>query len=199
MTTKVKQAPKVLLVIDMVKGFLEPKTKDGPCALYIKGAKELIGKINREIKALPKGSTVIFMRDTHKPDDKEFEKWPKHCVEDTEECLVAEGFMTYLPDINYVNISKTRFSAFFESKLDDFLWNNGFSDVHRHGVDTEIILTGVCTDICVFATALDARYRDYTVRIITDCVKALDEVRGKQFLAYLASVAGVKLTTQETE
>ena len=172
---------KVLLIIDMIKGFISKETGAGECALHIDGAQSIIPNINREMEALKDGDHVIHVCDEHSKDDPEFKVWPKHCVTGTEECEVADGFA----DRPYKKISKTRFSAFFRTGLDQTLETLG--DIE------ELIVTGVCTDICIFATALDARYRDLKVVVPRDCVFPLDRERGDHLLRFLEDVAGVEL------
>lgn len=180
---------KVLLVVDMIKGFLEESTGGIKCNLYVPGAKAIIPNIEREIASLGAEDAIIFVRDCHDPNDKEFETWPKHCIRGSEETHVV-----YLPRLPFCSgkaahttftISKTRYSAFYKTILDTIL-------SELRDVDT-IIVTGLCTEICVFATALDARYRDYKVVIPGDCVFPLNVENGGKMMAWLQSVAGVEL------
>jgi nicotinamidase-related amidase len=175
---------KVLLVIDMIKGFIDSKTSAGECALHIEGASSIITNINREILRLDDNDLLVFVCDEHEEDDEEFSVFPKHCITGTEECEIADGFVQR----PHVRLKKTRFSAYFGTELDALL--------SKHDDIEEIIVTGVCTDICVFTTALDARYRDYKVTIPSDCVYPLDKERGKYLLNYLKEVAGVNIIMQ---
>lgn len=173
---------KALIIVDMVKGFLEEETKDGPCALHIKGARGIIPNINREMAALGKDDLIIFVSDWHKENDAEFERWPKHCIANTEESALADGF--HIPEsARLQTIHKTRFSGFHLTIL-------GVSLPHPKNVD-ELIIAGVCTDICVFATALDACYRGYKVTIPKDCVFPLYHMRGEVLLRYLVDMFGI--------
>ena len=66
-----------LLVVDMVRGFLEPGHN-----LYCgDDSRNIIPNIRdllkREIEA---GSDVLFISDHHDPDDLEFQIFPVHCV-----------------------------------------------------------------------------------------------------------------------
>ncbi|MBW2140937.1 MAG: cysteine hydrolase, partial [Deltaproteobacteria bacterium] len=71
---------KALLVIDMLNDFLEPSG-----ALYcgdesrkiIPAVKDLLEKYRQSDAA------IIFLMDSHKPDDKEFEMFAPHCVTGT--------------------------------------------------------------------------------------------------------------------
>ena len=56
---------------------------------------------------------------------------------------------------------KFNYSAFYDARLDARL---RASDIQR------VYLVGINTDYCVFATALDAFYRGYEVRIVRDAV-----------------------------
>lgn len=57
-------------------------------------------------------------------------------------------------------VDKTRFSCFLGTDLEFLL----------HGLDVSTLLvTGVCTDVCVLWTVGDAFQRDYHVRVIEDC------------------------------
>ncbi|MEE3168050.1 MAG: isochorismatase family protein, partial [Chloroflexota bacterium] len=72
----------VVLVIDMVKGFLEAGHN-----LYCGDeSREIIPRVNdllaREQAA---GSEILFISDHHDPDDLEFNVFPVHCVKGTEE------------------------------------------------------------------------------------------------------------------
>lgn len=137
----------VLLVVDMLVGFLEA----GHNRYCGDGAREIIPNVKRLIEGeQAKGSQVFSICDNHRPDDLEFEMFPVHCVMGTEEAEV---------------IPKRRYSAFFETDLEERLAKLS---------PDKIIICGVCTDICVRHTAADARNRDYLVEVPTDCVATFD-------------------------
>ena len=171
---------KALIIVDMVKGFINKKTKDGPCAMYLKGADRIVPFIEREIHSLKPKDTEIWVCDTHKPNDKEFERFPPHCIEGTEESKPIE--IPYKG--RHVVIPKTRYSGFYVTSLDNLLQMKKV---------TEVTIVGVCTDICVFATALDAFYHGYKVTVVKDCIYALEVGRGEMCLKYLKDLAGVKV------
>ena len=72
----------VVLVIDMVVGFLEPGRN-----LYCGDeARRIIPNVKRLIdEERSKGSEVLFICDTHDPDDLEFQMFPDHCIRGTDE------------------------------------------------------------------------------------------------------------------
>jgi len=164
---------KVLVVVDMIKGFLRERTRDGPCKLYVKGADSIIPNILREIKT---ADDVIFVCDSHERNDSEFIKWGPHAIRGSEECEIVEELRVR----SYYPFEKTRFSGFYQTTLN-------MAIAHPNPPD-ELIIAGVFTDICIFATALDACYRNYNVTIIKDCVYPIDANRGDYLLKYLTDM-----------
>lgn len=148
---------KALLVIDMLKDFV---AEDG--ALSIADAKKIISNIKNVIEvARANQIPIIYICDSHRRDDKEFEIWPVHCVEGTNGAEVIEELR---PEAGDYIIKKQRYSGFFETDLDLRLKELGVE---------EVILTGVATNICVHYTASDAVLRGYSVIILKDCIAAI--------------------------
>ena len=173
---------KALIVVDMVKGFVWPKTSAGPCPLYIEGAAGLIPVIKALIDKLDPEDQLIFVMDTHDPEDKEFRTWPKHCIVGSEEAEVVPELLDTTH--KHREVRKTRYSAFYSTSLESLL--------NYHGVE-DVIICGVATEYCIFATALDATYRDYKVTIPYNAVKELDIEKATLILDYLKKSCGVKL------
>ena len=168
----------VVLVIDMVRGFLEPGHN-----LYCEDYRPLIPRIQalleRETAA---GSRVMFISDHHLPDDLEFEIFPVHCVIGTEEPEVIPELAGYLMDDNLV--PKNRYSGFFNTDLEQRL-----ADLQPD----KVIVCGVCTDICVLHTTSDARNRDYAVEVPADCVATFDPDAHTWALGHLQKILGAKV------
>ena len=167
----------VVLVVDMVVGFMEPGHN-----LYCGDeSREIIPRVQALIeREQADGGNVIFICDTHDPDDLEFQMFPVHCVRGTEEAEV----ITELRDYEGETIRKRRYSAFFETHLEDRLAE----------LDPDkVIVCGVCTDICVMHTAADARNRDYAVDVPTDCVASFDPEAHRYALDHMEKILGAKL------
>jgi nicotinamidase-related amidase len=148
-----------LLVIDMLNDFIEEKG-----ALVVPGAKRIvpfIREVLEEFRSL--GRPVIFIKDSHRPDDAEFAYWPPHAVAGTWGGEVVEELK---PLPGEYQVSKRRYSAFFGTDLDLVLRELGVEKVY---------LTGVLTNICVYATALDAAMRGYRVAVFRRGVASLSE------------------------
>jgi nicotinamidase-related amidase len=170
---------KAMIIVDMIKGFLNEKTKDGPCPLYVKGATGIIPNILKEAE---KADEIILLCDMHDPSDAELKKWGMHALADTEESQVVDELLKPLLPRSPFVVGKRTFSGFYNTPLARTL---------REIKADELIIAGVLTDICVFTTAIDACYRGYKVTIPKDCVLALYPGRGELLLKYLVDVFGV--------
>ena len=168
----------VVLVIDMVRGFLEPGHN-----LYCEGYRSLIPNIQslleRETGA---GANVLFISDHHDPDDLEFQIFPVHCVKGTEEPEVIPELAGWLTAENLV--PKNRYSGFFNTDLERRL-----ADLNPD----KVIVCGVCTDICVLHTTSDARNRDYAVEVPADCVATFDPEAHTWALGHLEKILGARV------
>ncbi|MBM3944173.1 MAG: cysteine hydrolase [SAR202 cluster bacterium] len=169
--------PNVVLVVDMLVGFLEPGHN-----LYCgDDARKIIPNVRRLIEAeQAKGSTVLFIADNHDPDDLEFRMFPPHCIAGTDESNVIRELSGYRGDY----IPKKRYSAFFGTDLEKRL---------AKLKPDKIIVCGVCTDICVMHTTADARNRDYEVEVPVDCVASFSREAHGQALAHMEKILGAKL------
>lgn len=169
----------VVLVVDMVRGFLEPG-HNLYCGDESRGIIPNVQKLlEKEVAA---GSEIIFLSDHHQPDDLEFQMFPVHCVIGTEEPEVIPELSQFTTDSNV--IPKNRYSGFFNTDLEQRL--------ERIKPD-KIILCGVCTDICVMHTTSDARNRDYPVEVPTDCVATFDPEAHRWALDHLEKILGAKV------
>ena len=167
-----------VLVVDMLRGFLEPGHN-----LYCGDeARTIIPRVQQLLdEELKAGAQVLFIRDTHEPDDLEFQMFPRHCVRGTAETEVVPELAGYAGE----HVQKNRYSAFYGTDLAERL----------EALNPEkIIVCGVCTDICVLHTAADARNRDYAVEVPTDCVASFDPQAHQWALQHMERVLGARLT-----
>ncbi len=169
---------KALLVIDMLNDFISP---DG--ALYIgETAEKVTEEVKKTIeKARENGIPVIYICDSHREDDAEFKMFELHCVKGTTGGEIVDILAPKPGD--YI-IPKRRYSAFFGTDLDAYLRELGIS---------ELILVGVCTNICVLYTAADARMLNYDVTVVKDCVSSFDEKAHDFALNEMENTLGVQI------
>jgi len=168
-----------LLVIDMLNDFV----REG-APLEVPDTRKIIPVVRREIeKARAAGHPVIYVCDTHAPDDREFSKfgWPAHAVKGTRGAEVIDELKPAAGDIV---IPKTTYSGFFGTTLDETL--------RRLGIDS-LRLTGDVTHICVMFTASDAVLRDYSVTVVGDGVAGLLKEDHDAALRIMKNVMGVKV------
>jgi maleamate amidohydrolase len=80
-------------------------------------------------------------------------------------CRTEKGCEPVVPELDVAKgeqlIKKQTYSGFFNTPLDSLLKENDIST---------LIMVGIYSSMCVFATALDATYRDYKVIIPKECV-----------------------------
>ena len=169
----------VVLVIDMVKGFLEPGHN-----LYCgDDARGIIPNVRSLLeREQAAGSEILFISDHHDPDDLEFQIFPVHCVKGTEEPDVIEELAGFVTQDNVV--PKNRYSGFFNTDLAQRLESLN---------PDKVIICGVCTDICVLHTTSDARNRDYPVEVPSDCVATFDPGAHEWALGHLQKILGAKV------
>lgn len=174
---------KVLLIIDMIAAFYQKGNLKNPEEV----AKIIQPIVNLARKIVAEGGTIIFLRDEHEENDREFEMFSPHAVTEEERAIIEE-LQEFL--LGSIIIGKTRYSAFYGTDLEKEL------DALR---PEELIEVGVCTDICILLTAADGRNRDYKVTVPRDCVTTYDapghfahEVN-EGALDYMEKILGVRV------
>lgn len=172
-------AKKALLVIDMLNDFV----REG-APLEVPNTRKVIPSIKREVERTRKaGEPVIYVCDSHEPDDKEFRRfgWPPHAVKGT---VGAQVVRELKPSNSDIIIEKTTYSGFYNTKLENTL--------KTLGIDT-LRLTGCVTHICVMFTASDAVLRGYEVEVVSDGVAGLSDEDHDAALRIMKSVMGARI------
>ena len=166
-----------VIVSDMLVGSLEPDHK-----LYCGyDARGIIPNVQMLLeRELAEGSKVFYICDSHAPDNPEFELFPVHCVEGTDESNVIPELATYEGTI----VPKTHYSGFFGTDLEQRLVDLA---------PRKVIICGVCTDICVMYTTADARNRDYLVEVPVNCVATFDKQANDYALHHMDKILGATL------
>ena len=174
---------KAVIVVDMQNGFLR---EDGTlfcgrlARKIIPNVFELLKKESEE------GSTIFFTQDTHDPDDKEFDMFPPHCISGTEEVEIIDE----LDGIDGTIIQKRRYSGFFETHLQEYIQDVEDLD--------EVIVCGVCTDICVLHTVAGLRNLDIPVTVPADCVASFNAVNHEFALDHMEQILGATVKHRNT-
>lgn len=172
-------AKEALLVIDMLNDFV---LEGAP--LEVPETRKVLPVIKTEIeKARSEGKPVIYICDSHDPDDMEFKRfgWPPHAVKGTEGAKVVKELE---PQRGDTIIEKTTYSGFYNTKLDETLKSLGIQSLR---------LTGCVTHICVMFTASDATLRGYDVTVVKDGVAGLSKEDHEAALRIMKNVMGAKI------
>jgi nicotinamidase-related amidase len=103
--------------------------------------------------------------------------WPAHCVKNTDgvefhKDLILTKVDKFIQKGTKKNVeSYSAFGDQFNGKYE----NTYLEDWLKNKDITDIILTGLATDYCVYNTALDALRLGYTVHLIMTCTRGFDE------------------------
>jgi len=167
----------VVIVIDMVRGFLE----EGHPLYCGAEARSIIPCVwQLLLREREQGSHILYLLDMHDPDDAEFELFPVHCVKGTSECEIVPELAEYEGEI----IPKRHFSCFYDTALEERL----------EGLQPDkLIIVGVCTDICVMHTVAAAHDRGYVIEVPRDCVASFDPEAHAFALRHMEKVLGATI------
>ncbi len=168
-------AHEVIIVVDMLKGFLVA----GYPLFCGETARQIIPNVVHLLQQ-KKEATIIYVCDSHKADDTEFDMFPAHCITGTEETEIIPELLPY----KGIVIPKTRYSAFYNTDLEKIL---------RNLSPEKISVVGVCTDICVMYTVADLRNRDYRVEVPATCVASFDPKTHLWALKHMEKILGANV------
>lgn len=137
------------------------------------------------------GKPVVFAVDVHEEGDPfhpETRLFPPHNIRGSEgrqlfgavgmafEALSQNGLP---PHVRWMD--KTRYSAFAGTDLEIFLRSRGIDEVH---------LVGVCTDICILHTAVDAYNKGFSIVVHESGVASFSETGHTWALGHFENVLG---------
>ncbi len=156
---------KLLIVVDMIKGFVvSGNMADKKIAHIVPSIEEIIKEY------IAKGHQVIYVTDCHKEGCEEFLKFPVHCLEGTDESQMIDEFQKYQEHV--IVVKKNSTSAMFAP---------GFIEMILKMTELEeVVITGCCTDICVMNLAIplinffDEHDRHVTVTVPMNAVETYD-------------------------
>ena len=134
---------------------------------------------------------VVFAVDLHKKDDSyhpETSLFPPHNIEGTEgRELYGQLQNVYKENKNNPAVhwmDKTRYSAFAGTDLELKLRERGINELH---------VVGVCTDICVLHTVIDAYNKGFSVVVHKDAVASFNQTGHNWALEHFTNTLGAKV------
>lgn len=185
---KIKKEDCAVLVIDMQNDFI---AEGAP--IECPGGREIIPALSSLLKfARNNRIPVIYTQEMHRAEKVDFgmeleREEPEHCLEGSKG---VELIPQLQPQPGDFVIPKRRYSGFFATDLEILL--KGLNK-------NTLIITGAATNVCVYATALDAQMRDYRVVVLADCVAGTDRELHRAFLRNIEYVIGDVATAEEIQ
>lgn len=179
---------KALLIVDVQNDFCPGGS------LAVKEGDMVVPVIN---SIADKFDFVISTQDWHPTDTVHFEKWPVHCVADTNGSAFHPELDVDKIDLKLLKGTENKddgYSAFeaTNTSLTDYLKENNIGSVY---------VTGLATDYCVRASALDAVKGGLHTYVVTDAIRAVNLEPGddKKTLDELYANGVILLESDEIE
>lgn len=126
-----------------------------------------------------------FEGDTHHPESKLF---PPHNIHGSPGQELYGSIKDYYETVkdrdNVYFYYKTRYSAFAGTTLDQKLRERGITDIY---------LAGVCTDICIVHTAVDAYNLGYNIHVPESCVASFNQAGHDWALGHFENSLGANV------
>lgn len=172
---------RALVVIDYTVDFVVGKLPCGQPAIQIESR---IAQLTEEF--VKQGNLIVMAVDMHDENDPyhpEHRLFPPHNIRGTEgRRLYGELDKVYLAHVDSIYwMDKTRYSAFCGTDLEVKLRARGIEEIH---------LAGVCTDICVLHTAVDAYNKGFRIVVHADAVASFNEAGHEWALGHFQHVIG---------
>ncbi|MBE0663075.1 MAG: isochorismatase family protein [Bacteroidales bacterium] len=168
---------KALLIVDVQNDFCPGG------ALEVKNGDQVVPVINNIMSGFP---LVVASMDWHPVDSKHFEKWPPHCVRQTDGADMHQDLHMSMIEKIFLKGTEGKddgYSAFEATNIDleEYLVNRGITDLY---------IAGLATDYCVKETVLDSLQKGFSTFVVTDAIhpvevnpgdgeKALEEMASK--------------------
>jgi nicotinamidase/pyrazinamidase len=176
-----------LIVVDVQRDFCEGGTLAAADTLsLLKPLKECIAAARRA------GAVIVYTQDWHPEDHSSFQTnggpWPVHCVANSSGAELMPPLAAGPHDVvihKGVSVDGAGYSGFELSGLANRLKE---LQIERVGV------SGIATEYCVHATALDGLQAGFGTTVLTDMIRAVQASEAPRVLKELKQ-AGAKLVT----
>lgn len=183
---KVKVQDCALIIVDMQNDFI---VEGAP--IECPGGRDIVPNIIK-LKGWAKGNNipVFYTQETHRYQNVDYgleleRNEPQHCLEGTPGVEIIDELKP--EDDDYV-IVKRRYSGYYLTDLEVLM---------RAFKKKALIIAGAATNVCVYATALDAMQRDVQPIVVSDCVAGTSVDLHEAFLKNIDYVIGDVVTTDE--
>lgn len=179
---------RALVVIDFTNDFIDGSLPVGQPGIDIAPR---VSQLTEQF--VKRGDFVVMAVDLHEADDPyhpETKLFPPHNLRGSEGRELYGQLKTVYEDNKEAIywMDKTRYSAFSGTDLEIKLRERGITELH---------LIGVCTDICVLHTAVDAYNRGFDIIIHEDAVASFNPDGHLWALGHFRGSIGAKIVTAE--
>ena len=160
-----------MIAVDVVNGFCV----EGPLASARVG--QIVPPIERLVRAAHEAGVRAFavLRDSHSPQAPEFAQFGPHCLAGTAESALVRDLAALPFAGSFADVPKNATSAWAGAEQ----FAGWITRQRAAGVGT-FVVTGDCTDLCVYQTALplklaaNARDEELEIVVPADCVDTYD-------------------------
>lgn len=158
---------KVLINVDMVNGFVNFG------AMHDKYINHVISVQITKMEEYEQNTEYlnVIVKDTHKENCLEFERYPVHCLENTEESELVPELKKF----------ENENSIIFRKNSTSTIYALGFLELIENLKSLEeVLIVGCCTDICILNLAIPLRNyfdqveRDVKVKVLKEGVETYD-------------------------
>jgi nicotinamidase/pyrazinamidase len=183
-----------LVVVDVQNDFADPAG-----ALYVSGGEEVVAAANDLVAAARAAEALIaYTQDWHPPSTPHFDQaaggWPVHCVRDSWGAQLHPALVLAGPVVRKGVGGEDGYSGF--TARDPRTGADTPTDLHallqEAGV-RRLVVCGLALDVCVHATALDARRLGYHTVVAVAASRAVNRRPGddERALAELSAAGAV--------
>ena len=188
--------------VDTQHDFMDPQGR-----LRVPGACTIVRNLRRLTQAAVAGHVpIVASADSHPPDDPEFEQFAPHCVAGTpgQQKIIAtqaEPVEVAAPariadQVGRLMSGELAQLVLEKQQLDVF--SLPYADAVLDLVDPDhVFVYGVTTEYCVLQAVMGLRRHERRVSVVTDAVKAIDEIAGRRALERMRE-AGADFTDTST-
>lgn len=178
-----------LIVVDVQNDFADPRG-----SLFVKGGMEVAERCSAEAwRASQAGALVAYTQDWHPPSTPHFAKdggiWPVHCVAGTWGSEFHPALEVLGPILRKGANGEDGYSGF--TMRDPVTGETVATELEallRERSIERVVVSGLATDYCVNATAIDARRLGFATEVLEDAIagvnlRACDADRAKAAIA----------------
>ena len=166
MKKNLEEVKDLLIVVDMVNGFV----REG--AMSSQNIEHIVPEVEKLVKEFTESDDkqVVFVKDTHENNAREFKRYPIHCLKGTSESDNVDELKKYEEDA--IIHEKNSTSAIFP--------NNLLINIDKMKKLEKVVIVGCCTDICVINLAIplqnyfDQENRDVEIIVPENAVETYD-------------------------